>query len=83
MLPNVKIKVRKKSGSLLAEPTFLVTLGTRSKSSTSTYSSSRQKIGFLLAGKHTCLVSIFLRVISLEILAYLRIRSAGETSKVA
>lgn len=26
MLQNLKIKVRKKSGSLLAEPTFLVTL---------------------------------------------------------
>ena len=84
MLQNLKIKVRKKkSSSLLAEPTFLVTLGTRAKSSTSTFSSSRQKPRLLLTGKHTCLVSIFLRVISLEILAYLRIRTAGETSQVA
>ena len=74
---------KKKRSSLLAEPTFLVTLGTCAKSSTSTFSSSRQKLGFLLAGEHTCLVSTFSRVISLEILACLRIRTAGETSQVA
>ena len=33
VLQNLKIKVRKKRSSLLAEPTFLVTLGTRAKSS--------------------------------------------------
>ena len=82
MLQNLKIIVRKKSSSLLAEPTFLVTLGTCAKSSTSSFSSSRQKLGILLAGEHTCLVSIFSRVISLEILDYLRLRTAGETSQV-
>ena len=81
MLQNLKIIVRKKSSSLLAEPTFLVTLGTRAKSSTSTFSSSRQKLRLLLAGKHTRLVSIFLRVISLEILAYLRILHPAKRPK--